>query len=74
VYVRERTPPWEDVVRSGRIEWDSEGHAWLKGLPAARYRVAIQWTPSANAADLPEFDIDVRDGIEAPIDLVLAYR
>jgi RNA polymerase sigma factor (sigma-70 family) len=74
VYVRERTPPWEDAIMSGRIEWDSDGHAWLKGLPAARYRVAIQWTPSANAADLPEFDIDVRDGVEVPIDLVLAFR
>lgn len=75
VHVRERTPLWEGgVAFNGRIEWDGDGRAWLKGLPAARYRVAIQWTQSANAADLPEFDIDVRDGITVPIDLVLAFR
>jgi RNA polymerase sigma-70 factor (ECF subfamily) len=72
VHVRERMPPGESgYTTPGRIEWDADGRAWLKGLPAARYRVAMQWTPSANAADLPEFEIDVRDGIEVPIDLAL---
>lgn len=75
VHVRDRTPPSEEwMATPGRIEWDPDGHAWLKGLSAARYRVAIQWTPSANAAALPEFDIDVRDGILVPIDLALSGR
>lgn len=75
VHVRDKTPPGEDGIATiGRIEWDHAGRAWLKGLPAARYRVAIQWTQSANAAELPEFDIDVRDGIVVPIELPLAFR
>jgi hypothetical protein len=73
VHVRERTPPWEHgIAMAGRIDWDADGRAWLKGLPAARYRVAVQWTPSADVADLPVFDIDVRDGVVAPVDLDLS--